>query len=524
MPEPRVTGQAILTPLSLTRPGFLGLNTDMESAILDPQWATKCTNAVFDDQGRLSSRAGFTSSTSTPAAGVIKRIHEFTKATGVTEIISSTDADIFTGLTAPSSIEGTLGVTDGNIKFVNFSDDCIAFGIGTAGIPVKYTGTGNFTDITVATGSAPTGTIGTSAFGRLWVSNSDGKTISYSALQDETKWATADGGGTIDMSKVWGRGQDVIVAIEEFGGDLIVFGRNQIIIWSDNSGSDFGITPTDLYISDTIIGTGALSQFAIERVEGDLWFVTPRGIDSLYRARTERTTPTRTITDNVEGDVRGYLTQESDYDNLTLTYDSTNGRAYLVFPTSDRQFVFEGRGTPDPLTGAEIFPCTQWVADVQTLMYAPQAQVLYGSLTGTVGEIMTNTGSSDDGADFTFTWESGWMDLGQQAATYYKWLKKILAIVEVSASTTLTYSVYYDFQSQARTTQVAVTASGSAEWSLGEFNLDEFSGGGGVDRHTAPMFGGGQYIKIGLSAATSGGTVAVQLINLFAKLGRIANV
>jgi hypothetical protein len=195
-----------------------------------------------------------------------------------------------------------------------------------------------------------------------------------------------------------------------------------------------------------------------------------------------------------------------------------------VFPTSDRQFVFEGRGTPDPLTGAEIFPCTQWVADVQTLMYAPQAQELYGAITGTVGEIMTNTGSSDDGADFTFTWESGWMDLGQQAATYYKWLKKILAIVEVSASTTLTYSVYYDFQSQARTTQVAVTASGSAEWNLGEFNLDEFSGGGGVDRHTAPMFGGGQYIKIGLSAATSGGTVAVQLVNLFAKLGRIANV
>jgi len=320
MPTQRAHGGAALVPINLTAPGGAGLNTESEATILGPEWATVLTNAVFDSAGRAATRKGWDSKTTTAVSNVIMRIFEYIKGNGDAEILSSTDADIFTGVVAPTSIDGTLSILEGNIKFVNFNDKCIAFGTGTASNPSVYTGTGNFTSVVVASGTLPTSGIGTAAYGRLWVVDVDGTTIRYSALIDETKWSTTDGGGTIDMAKVWPNGQDVVVSIEEFAGDLIVFGRNQIVIWTDGKGASLGIDPTAIYISDSINGVGAVSQFGITRARGDLWFMSPTGIQSLSRVLQAKTTPTLNMTTNVQGKYIAFLNQENDFHNVTLVH------------------------------------------------------------------------------------------------------------------------------------------------------------------------------------------------------------
>ena len=47
-----------LAPLTISAPGFLGLNTQQAGSILPPGWATKLDNVIYDDVGRIASRKG----------------------------------------------------------------------------------------------------------------------------------------------------------------------------------------------------------------------------------------------------------------------------------------------------------------------------------------------------------------------------------------------------------------------------------------------------------------------------------
>jgi hypothetical protein len=539
MPAPNVTGRAVLQPINLTSPAFLGLNTDAGAQILPPEWATVANNAVFDENNRLSARKGWSDQTTTSVAGVIMRVHEYIKADGTAEIISSTDADIFSGVTAPSSIEGSLGISEGNIKFVNFNDKCIALGTGTSSNPSVYTGSGNFTTVTVNSGTAPTSGIGTAAYGRLWVVDSDGKTIRYSALLDETRWAVADGGGTIDMSKVWVSGQDQVIAIAEFSGELVIFGKNQIIIWSDASASTLGIDPDSLYIADTITGLGAVSQFGITQVEGDLWFMAPSGVHSLLRARTERNSPTQPVTENVTDEYQAFLMGETDEDDVTLVYSPEEDFAIVCFPSTNRQIVVHGRAVRGQ-SGA-VYRNTTWTSDLQTAYYRVSDRTLLGALTGVAGELFKHDTYADNGSSYSFGYESGWLDLGIEAAQFMKWVKKLTAVVFVASNTTVNYSLKYDFNTNARVNQAVAVGSIGSEFNVSEFTdsgsgigykdptditlgESEFSGGITLRTMPIPASGGGQYIKVGVSMDTQDAAFALQQINIFAKVGRIANV
>lgn len=535
MPTQRAHGGAALIPINLVAPALAGLNTEAAATILGQEWATVLKNAVFDAAGRAAVRHGWRSTTTSAVAGVVKRIFEYKKGDATSEIIFSTDADIFSGAVTPSSIEGSLAITDGNIKFVNFNDKCIALGIGTSGNPAVYTGSGNFTTITVNSGTAPTGGVGTAAFGRVWAVDVDGSTIRYSALLDETRWDTADGGGIIDMSKVWPSGQDVIMAIEEFAGDLVIFGKSTIVIWTDGAGSNLGIDPLVMYVSDTVPGIGCVSQFAIERAAGDLWFISSSGLHNLLRAFQDKTTPTQNVSVNVQSVFLAYLDAEDDDNNITLVHSPRENFLLAVFPQANKVVCFD---TKRVLQDGNL-RATEWSLELATAFYLDADRTLRGALSGTVGEILTYSGFSDNGVAYDFSYESGWLDLGQELAGFLKFVKRLTSFVFVSADTTITYSFKYDFNTNARTVAVAAAGSAAAEYSVAEFgtngvrdpgdttltagvDVSEYSGGVTLLALSVPGQGGGQYIKVGLSLDTASAQFALQQINLFAKVGRIA--
>ena len=98
------------------------------------------------------------------------------------------------------------------------------------------------------------------AFGRIWAVDDDKQTVRYCALLDETKWATASGGGSIDMRNVWSNGMDYVTAISSIGSNLVIFGRKHIVIYTDGSGSELGVDPTQMYVVDIIEGTGCVAR------------------------------------------------------------------------------------------------------------------------------------------------------------------------------------------------------------------------------------------------------------------------
>lgn len=535
MPTERAHGGAALVPINLTAPGFAGLNTEAEATLLGAEWATVLTNVKFDSAGRAGVRNGWASQTTTAVGGVIMRMFEYVKADATTETIFSTDADIFADQAAPSSVEGSLGISEGNIKFVNFNDKCIALGTGTSSNPSVYTGS-SFATITVNSGTAPTGTIGTSAFGRVWCTDQDGKTIRYSALLDETRWDTADGGGLFDMSKVWPSGQDEVVAIEEFAGDLIIFGKNNVVMVTDGAGSALGIDPTTMYVSDTIPGIGCVSQFAIARAAGDLWFLSSSGVQTLNRAMQDKTTPTNNVSKNIQSTVLAYLLQETDDNDITMMYSPKEDMVLLVFPQSNKAVYFDTRGQMQDGT----YRAAEWATTMQTAHYFQSDRETYGSLTGTVGEVMKYSGHSENGIAYDFSYTSGWLDFGQQLNQYLKYPKRLTSFVFVDAATTLNYALYYDFNTNARTTSVTSVAASGAEFNISEFSdsgagigyedpaasgtlkESEFGGGVSLQELSIPGKGGGQYIKVGLNLSTASEDFALQQINLYAKVGRTA--
>ena len=538
MPTPRSHGGAALLPFNIPAPGGAGLNTEVESELMPPAWATVLKNAVYDSSGRLSVRKGWVSQTTSAVAGVVMRVHEYVKADGTTETISSTDADIFKGAATPTSVEGTLAISEGNIKFVNFNDKCIALGTGTSANPSVYTGTGNFTTVTVATGTAPTSGIGTSAFGRLWVVDSDGNTIRYSALIDETKWAQADGGGTVNMSKIWPAGQDQVVAIEEFAGDLVIFGRKNIVIWTDGQGSDLGINPLIMYVADTVPGVGCLSQFCITRAQGDMWFLSDSGVQTLSRALQDKTTPTNNVTKNVQSKVLDYIVQNATYDDLTLVHSPREDFVLLIFPGSNKVICFDTRRQMEDGT----YRITEWATDLQTATYFKDRE-LYGSITGTVGEIQKHLQFADDGTAYDFSYSSGWLDFGPEANAYLKFVKRMSTFVFLEASTEVNFSLYYDYNTNPRTESVSTTgAAGGGLFGVSEFTgsdtlaadigyqdpdgvpLVETEFGGGVALRRLQVYGqgGGQYLKVGCNLNTASSNFALQQINIYARVGRMA--
>jgi len=535
MPTPKFTPGAQLIPLSFSKPAFNGLNTELAGNILPPEWATILENAVFDESGRPGARKGWRSITTTPAGEVVKRIFEYYKADGTSVLIFSTDSDIYRDTTTPTSLEGTLTITDGNIKMVNFNDKVIAFGIGTAGIPAVRT-TGNFADITVNSGTAPTSGIGTSAFGRLWAVDADGKTLRYSSLLDETRWTT-DGngdGGVIDFSKVWPSGQDNIVAVEEFGGDLVVFGSNNTVVMTDGAGSSLGIDPTALYVSDTIPGVGAESQFAIARATGDLWVLTRFGVVNLQRELVQKSTPFQNASKNIQSGVTGALDAMTNKDDITMAYSPKHSMVVCMFPDVNMAFTFDTRAALED--GA--YRATSWNVGLQTLSYDRSVENFRGSLTATVGEIVSYQGNDDDGASYTFDYESGWIDLGQELNVLLKFVKRLTSFVFVTKNVQVTHKIKYDFSTESYAFDVAASGSAASEYNAwnavvdgsvqGEYAAfgasESIEYGGGVSLRTldAPGRGSGQYVKIGLRLDNNSGNFVLQQINLFAKVGRIA--
>lgn len=528
MPTNRSHGGAALQPINLVTPAFNGLNTENEASILGPEWATTLNNAIFDEAGRIAARKGWASQTSTPATGTVKRLFEYIRSDTTEAVISITSTDILLGTSAPASIKnaGVTVANSGNIMGQNFNNKFIFFNNGI----VVYDPTASVTAdaLVVNSGTAPTGLVGMCAYGRVWGVDTDGVTLKWSALLDETRWDVADGAGYVDMSQVWPQGQDRVKALAEFNGDIIVFGERNIVFFTDGAGSAFGPVPDDMYVADALQGMGAVTQFGVTHVEGDLWCLTQHGIVALRRLVAERSNPQVKISETVNSALLLSVGAET-ADDLTLLFHPEEQFALLTLPTSGLQYYFDSEGVAQ--TGKAR--TTTWTSPLQTIMTSRDGY-LYGAFSTIAGEVLLHTGNSDDGSSYAFDYESGWLDFGVEATQYYKFMKKIGSVVFVESTTTIEYTLAYDFSTNERSFQANATGGVKSEWNIAEFSgyripaegassgPAEF--GGGIDLRVIPVpaAGGGQFVRVGITVNTENARFAVQQLTLFARIGRIA--
>ena len=118
-------------------------------------------------------------------------------------------------------------------------------------------------------------------------------------------------------------------------------------------------------------------------------------------------------------------------------------------------------------------------------------------------------------------------------------MKKVVGWVFVGSTTTVNWTLKYDFESTGKTIAVTATGGTAAEFNISEFSdsgsgigyknpsatileESEFTGGIALRTLQVPGAGAGQVLKLGCNLNTTAAAFALQQINLFAKIGRIA--
>jgi len=532
-----------LQPFDLVSPGAFGLNTERKNQLLTPVWATQALNAVINKAGRVAARKGWADQTVNAISGThqIDVIHEYLQKDRASVIISVANDEIYKDIDdytdAGNLITSTTAPTADHWQFINFNDRVLGFQRGHT--PIVYTGASVFTDGSY-TGTGPDGNAAVGAFGRVWAADADLQTIRVSALLDDTDYSTASGGGTIDMASIWTQGTDEIVALAAVGANLVVFGKNHIVMWGDGSGSEIGMTLANAHIIDTIEGTGCIARDSIAVTgEGDIIFLSRHGLQSLGRVIQFKSNPVISLTKHVRTDILGSIAaqraSDAQFDQVRATHSSEEGLYIISFPAQDKQYVLD---TGHPFLDEdedELFPVTTWQlgGTIVGLATTRDGNVYLGSA-GVVGKY---SGQDDNSSAYDFILQTGWLDMGE-ANHFLKMLKEINTMVAVGIGT-IQYTWAWDFDETTSTRSVSYFSANPAEFNKAEFSdggankgyvdpaigaasgESEFSGESGLQRKTVPAYGEGQFLKLGVTASVDGFVVVVQQMSISPQIGRM---
>lgn len=531
MPTPRKHGGSAIQNIPLTVPGFKGLNKEAASSVLGPEWATELLNSVLDENNRVASRKGWVTQTTTalPAGAQFNQIKEYRTKADVRHIIGVADDSKLYKSTDDgqtfSDVTNTATVSDANMQLINFND--VLIGCQDGASPVVYDGT-NFTNLTDG-GSEPQGGIGVSAYGRVWIVDSDGITVKYSGLLDHTDWSSSSA-GQISLENVWPE-SDTITALAAFNGALAIFGRENVVIYTDGAGSAIGLDPLQAYVVDTIGGVGCIARDSVQNIKGDLWFLSRDGLQSLGRLVQEKSNPLDNLSKNIQDflveaitdsnldltDVRSVYSPEDRFYLLSLSRTRTDGSGNTS--ENGRAFIFDTRGKLDDGSARCM---GQWTGLVPRAVTKRRNNDLLIALTDIPGELGLYQGYQDNDTGYIFTYESGWIDItGTQG--YMIIPKRIDAVYLLGSDNSVSIKWAFDFAANFTTRTTTFEGIGSfAEWGVSEWGEAEWGGGTALKKARVAGSGTGEYIKIGTTATINGGLVAVQQLNIFAKIGRYA--
>ena len=518
----------------LTNLGINGLNTQDNPATLDPSYLTKADNIVLRESGRIAFRKGFKQKVD-PSDTAIGSLIEHNDS-GTNKIFASYGTSIYTvdfGTPAsafPSSgadVKHTVSGSSGDWQFVNFNDRLHCFHTGV--VPQRYDGSLGSGSKWTAHATKPSGistfdpSCAMGYYGRIWCGGiSENKdTVFYSNLLDGDDW-TGGSTGYINLKTVWGT--DEIVAIAPFYGKLVIFGKNNIVIY--NSPDIVG----DLALDEVIRGVGLVSRDSVQAIGDDLVFLSNTGLRSLARTTEKDKLPLTDLSLNVKDTLIRHIGQSS---AVKSVYVENEGIYIMTFTTSNITYVFDFKHrTPN---GAPRV--TNWTFDndrepssmAYTKLYGLLVGQKDGGLAGYEGYYDTDLSgaSTYTNSSYTADFSTTWVNLGESVAASL--LKRLFMVLEGGSGATLGLKWYTDFSpSPSKTTSITlnpVTTGTSALWgastSLYGKSGVTYKPVYGLQEYKTPLTGSAKNLKLAVSIESNGFDASLQNITLLHKQGKI---
>lgn len=500
-----------LIPLTVQSPGFFGLNTQQAGSILPPGWATKLDNFIFDNVGRMASRKGTqqinaTVITNTPT---IKSVHEYVDASGNKVNILACDNKIYKEVSGTmTDVSGTITTPTGdNWQFVNFNGWCVGFQDGHDPIVTTSATTPAFAD---SGGTQYAGSMGLSAYGRLWTILDN--TLYYSDLLIND--FTGGSSGNFDLSLYWPNGMDEAVALVDFNGYLVVFGKESIIVYENADNVD------NMTIVEGIDGTGCIARDSVQAIGKDLVFLSSTGLRSLGRTVREESMPLSDISKHVRDALLSLASTET-LSDIKSVYNREDGFYLLSLPTAGVSYMFDLKSPNEDGT----WKVAKWTIAPTAMMYTEGLEMKVAVEDGYLSDYKNyydgadNTGTN--GSTYAIDFEGVWNDFGQEVSYMLKILKQVNVLGAGTAGSTVTFKWAVDYGSTFANRSLAFTTTPPSAYGVAQYGIDTYAASGDFERITSNLAKTGQVVKIGLLSTVDGNSFALQRIDLLAKIGKI---
>lgn len=503
-----------LQSITITAPGFAGINTQDAPLSQEPTFAAVADNCVIDKEGRIAARKGYSVLTTNPAilgsSDGIKSMGEYVASDGDITFLSAGNNKVFTGTTTLVDVTPAgYTITDNNWKFVPFNNHMYIFQRGHE--PLIYSDHAGtleaMSDHAHATGTPPQGHECLAAFGRLWVADfaNDKSTIYWSDLLNGSGWSGGST-GSIDITKVWPTGYDTIVALAAHNGFLIIFGKNSIIVYA---GAD---DPANMTLSDTISNIGCVSRDAVVSTGKDIIFLDDSGVRSISRTIQEKSAPIGDISKNVNNDIKTLYAAETGH--IKMHYSPREAFVMLNFENLGVVYAFDTRF---PLQDGS-YRATTW-SHMNPKCFATTSTELF--YIGTTTGIAQYGGYTDDNTSYQLSYFSHPLSFGSTSSL--KFLKKINLTTFDGAEATVVLNWAYDYSGNYKKQAYVLPQSNVAQYNISEFNTDaEYSSSIAlIKRKKINASGQGTVVAVGVETTVDGNSIALQEINIQALMGRI---
>ena len=540
--------------ISITSPGYFGLNLEDSPVDLPQEFCTVADNAVIDSLGRLAAREGFKAFTPTglPSAeydvqslgrvvdGNTVRYIAGVDVGGTPEIWELTDLNLSAPTRTVLALPGGYSLTTANIQIVDFAGrgiiivpgaEMLVLSGGTLALASAQAGWLPPTD---AGGTAIHTTFSpecaTSAYGRLWVSGVEGdeETIYYSDVLNPAYWLdlkaaptyATNTAGALNVSENWPIGKDRIVGMAAHNSAFVVFGRSSILVWGNPQGDP---AATDgIFLADTIENIGLVNRDAITSDGKDILFMDDTGLRSLGRTIQEKSAPigdlTRTVRSAISSDSRKARVQGG----VELVFSPKHSFVLIIMRTAGVVWVADTRTRLQDGS----FRMTRWPStEVSSALYVEaNEQLLLGLDTADVA-LAEYEEYVDYNTTYVFSYASPIMSFGD--STRLKIVKQVdYSILAGAGDAEATAKVdYFGFRNRELSKTVSIEGGqGTEQFNSGaEFAEGyEFGTGAQVLRSYRYNAGSsGENVRISFNVPISGNSCSMVGINVQTKIGRI---
>lgn len=506
---------AKLNVITIDSPGASGLNTENVGVDLPVEFAKVAVNCVISSDGRLSARKGFEAYAPTSAfSGSVKSLFETINIDGSSEIIWSNGTKIYQGYPTATDITAAITVTDSNWQFCLLEDTLLAAQAGHPTIAWQKSA-GTWTQQSISRpgswGSTEYPNVCIAAFGHVWVADGATKktTIWYSEEFNGLNFASG-GAGSINIEEALING-DQIVALGAFADRLVIFCKNQILIYKIDATADKAQDPW-IFLEDNIKGVGCIARDSVVNTGTDLLWLSDQGVMSLSRlVQADGELPLGDVSAQIHSEIQAEINNASSFTSIKAAWWAAEKTYLILFKDTSIIYCFSFK------IPGKIIP-TKWdtIKTIHSILFTKDRTLLFG---GTATFLRyRNYGSSND--FYRLKYFTGYLNF--QAPEILKFLKNVSFLIKSFSGQTYVIKWAFDYAETFKAYSASLSGTGGvvAEYNVAEYNIAEYSSGSQLFDARSNVSSSGQSVQLGFEADIVGNELTIYRIEVQATSGK----